>query len=186
VKQRRIRVVSYRRVFRTDWRIRRVWDFDLTKMVPGGIPAQTAAWVFGTVLVVYLLSHTPGTGLVMGLMPGWFRYGSLAVIVAFAARQEAPDGRSIHIYLWARTVQALRDNPEEEETWEEWQEDLPVRWDISGAELRRGRVHGPAKVRTNAPVRVAMKNTRVTLRADAAGELQEVDVKDGERLEVYA
>lgn len=185
MSQRRVRVVSYRRVFRTDWRIRQVWDFDLTKISPGGIPAKMAAWVFMTVLVVYVLSHTPVAKEVVGLVPGWFRYGSLSVLVAFASRQEAPDGRSIHTYGWARFVQALRGSPASEEPWVRWDTDLPVRWDGSGSTLHRGRVLGPCKVSTTQPVRVGNKKTNLTFRADQNGETTFAVIKADEFVEVY-
>jgi hypothetical protein len=151
---------SYRRVFDVDRRIYRVDRWTLP--VPGGIPLRGLGYFLGTLLAVIVCGRLPGLGDALGELTPPLRYVVLPVLVAMFGCQVAPDGRAAHRFAWdwlclrvrarrrcgGRPV-ALEGEPVR------WDGTLGVRFDGDGAELHRGRVSGPARVRFAVPVRLA-------------------------------
>lgn len=90
------RVLSWRGVFRTAWRIPRFMGFDLTRFTPGGPSVRFVGFlVVGFVLAA--LMHAAGITLGLPLIARW---ALLPVGVAWLASRNAPDGRHpLHVAM---------------------------------------------------------------------------------------
>src|SRR4051794_39230234 len=144
-------VRSYRRVFEVDRRIYRVDRWALP--VPGGVPLRAVAYFAAALLAILAAGSLPGIGELVAGVSAPLRFVVAPLAVAVLGSQAAPDGRAAHRFAWdwlrlrlrARRRCAGRVVPLEREPVA-WDGDLAVRWDGSSAQLRRGRVRGPARV----------------------------------------
>src|SRR3954447_14635148 len=140
---------SYRRVFEVDRRIYRVDRWALP--VPGGVPLRAVGYFVTALLVVIAAGSLPGVGALVGGVSAPLRFVVAPLAVAVLGTQAAPDGRVAHRFAWdwlrlrlrARRrcggrVVALEGEPVS------WHGELALRSDGEGAQLRRGRVRGPA------------------------------------------
>jgi TcpE family len=187
----RLLIRSYRRVFEVDRRIYRVDRWALP--VPGGVPLRGLGYFAATIALVVVLGPVPAIGDLLGLLSAPLRYVVLPLTVAVLATQAAPDGRSAHRFagdwlrlrLRTRRRSALRRVPLEGEAVP-WHDVLATRWDVSGAQLHRARVRGPARVDFRVPVEFDDRPRNRLLarsRADSTGP-QTVVIGGGQQLEV--
>src|SRR3954452_20907583 len=155
----RVIIRSYRRVFEVDRRIYRVDRWALP--VPGGVPLRAVAYFVTALLAVLLAGSLPGIGELVAGVSAPLRFVVVPLAVAVLGIQAAPDGRVAHRFAWdwlrlrlrARRRCAGRVVPLEGEPVA-WHGELALRWDGQGAQLRRGRVRGPARVTFNVPVQL--------------------------------
>jgi hypothetical protein len=181
---------SYRRVFEVDRRIYRVDRWALP--VPGGVPLRAVGYYAAAVLVVILAGSLPGLGELVSGVSAPVRFVVLPLAVAVLGTQAAPDGRAAHRFAWdwlslrlrahrrsSGRVVALEGEPVL------WDAELALRWDGEGAQLRHGRVRGPAKVVFHVPVRLSAHRGRLLVRPRPEGEVpQAVVLCPGATLEV--
>lgn len=124
---------------------------------------------------------------VCGLLLGWLawplRLLVLPVLVATAAGQLSPDGRSAHSYVISRVgvrLRAARRSLERpmplDGQVELWAPGVWVSPDHHGAVLRRGRVHGPAQVVFARRVVLIPRRGRYVVRAAAGHRMRRREV----------
>jgi TcpE family len=165
---------SYRRVFEVDRRIYRVDRWALP--VPGGVPLRAVGYFVAALLGVLAAGALPLVGEAVAAVSAPLRFVVVPLAVAVLGTQVAPDGRAGHRFAWdwlrlrlrARRRCGGRVVPLEGEPVA-WQGELPVRWDGNGAQLRRGRVRGPARVTFATPVRLSDGRGRLVARTDRDG-----------------
>jgi hypothetical protein len=163
---------SYRRVFEVDRRIYRVDRWALP--VPGGVPLRAVAYFAAALLAMIAAGALPVLGELVAAVSAPIRFVVVPLAVAVLGTQAAPDGRAAHRFAWdwlrlrlrARRrsggrVVALEDEPVA------WHGDLALRWDGDGAELRRGRVRGPARATFHVPVMLRDGSGRLVARVGA-------------------
>jgi hypothetical protein len=168
----RLIIRSYRRVFQLDRRLYRVDRWALP--VPGGVPLRALGYFTATLLAVVVLGGLPGVGELVGFLSPPLRYVVLPLAVAVLGTQAAPDGRAAHRFAWdwlrlrirarrrcSGRVVALEGEPVL------WHGEVAVRWDGEGAQLRPGRVCGPARVTFTVPVGLDGRGSRLQARPAA-------------------
>ena len=181
---------SYRRVFEVDRRIYRVDRWALP--VPGGVPLRAVGYFAAALLAVILAGALPGIGEVVGTVSAPIRFVVLPLAVAVLGTQAAPDGRAAHRFAWdwlRFRLRARRRCADRVVTLEgepiAWDGELALRFDGDGAQLRRGRVRGPARVTFNVPVALSDRGRRLAARGRSGGETpQAVVLCAGETMEV--
>src|SRR4051794_30360078 len=166
---------SYRRVFEVDRRIYRVDRWALP--VPGGVPLRAVGYFVASLLGVLAAGALPLVGEAVAVVSAPLRFVVVPLAVAVLGTQVAPDGRAAHRFAWdwlrlrlrARRRCGGRVVPLEHEPVV-WQGGLAVRWDGDGAQLRRGRVRGPARVTFNVPVVLRPGGSGLVAHARPVGE----------------
>jgi hypothetical protein len=181
MSERPVEVRSYRRVFRTEWRLTRVMGFDLTKWVPGGVPVKPCLYGLAALAAMWVLSHLPVLGAMVGAFPGWLRYGTVPLGVALVSMRPTPDEQSTMDYAVAITRLALRPR---RPGWVPVRGTLVVRWDDSSSRLVPGRVHGVARVCFNQPVTLIDRRRALIARPGPATDAEHVVLAAGAVLEV--
>jgi TcpE family len=185
----RLVIRSYRRVFRVDRRIYRVDRWALP--VPGGVPLRGVVYFACALLIVIAAGALPGLGDLVELLGPPLRYVILPLGIAVLGAQASPDGRPAHRFAgdWLRARvrrsrrSAGRPIPLEGESIA-WHGRVAVVWDGSGADLRRARVTGPARVSFAEPVHVERRNGRFVVRSGDGVPVRELDLRDGLVMEV--
>jgi hypothetical protein len=181
---------SYRRVFEVDRRIYRVDRWALP--VPGGVPLRAVGYFVVTLLVVIVAGSLPAVGAVVAGVSAPLRFVVVPLAVAVLGIQAAPDGRVAHRFAWdwlrlrlrARRTCGGRVVPLDGEPVA-WHGELALRVDGAGAQLHRGRVHGPARVTFHVPVQLSDSGGRLVARAQSEGRApQAVVLCAGEAMEV--
>src|SRR4051812_43443450 len=170
----RVIIRSYRRVFEVDRRIYRVDRWALP--VPGGVPLRAVGYFAAALLAMIAAGALPGLGDVIASISAPIRFVVLPLAVAVLGSQAAPDGGAAHRFAWewlrlrlrARRRCAGRAVPLEGEPVA-WDGELALRWDGDGAQLRRGRVRGPARVTFNAPTKLSDRGGRLVASAGTEG-----------------
>lgn len=173
-----VRIVSYRRVFKSDERITGLFDVDFTKWWPGGIPAMPVGYALVALAAMWLLSHTPGLGEVASLAPSWLRYLTVPAAVAILASRDTPDGRANPFaYVWAQlrvalglpavwTAGGVPVPPLDD--WTVLREPVAMHWDASSPTPRPCRIVGPARITSRESMRLKASPSR--LQASRGGE----------------
>ncbi len=208
---------SYQRIFKPD---RRIYQIDGRRLpVPGGVPLNWLVWVFGTLLVILVLSSRSllftlvaavagallGAGSrgwrgavaagavvacgvqVCGLLLGWvdwpLRLLVLPGLVATAAGQLTPDGRSAHRYLLSRAVVRFRVARRSLERpvmvdgqVVDWAPRVWVAPDHYSPVLHYGCIHGPARVVFGRRVVLTARRGRHVARPAAGHRMREREV----------
>src|SRR4051794_3155566 len=166
---------SYRRVFEVDRRIYRVDRWALP--VPGGVPLRAVGYFVASLLGILAAGALPLVGEVVDVVSAPLRFVVVPLAFAVLGTQVAPDGRAAHRFAWdwlrlrlrARRRCGGRVVPLEREPVA-WHGELPVRWDVDGPQLRRGRVRGPAWITFSTPVRLSDGHGRLVARPDREGD----------------
>jgi hypothetical protein len=166
---------SYRRVFEVDRRIYRVDRWALP--VLGGVPLRAVGYFVASLLGVLAAGALPLVGEALDVVSPPLRFVVVPLAFAVLGTQVAPDGRAAHRFAWdwlrlrlrARRRCAGRVVPLDCEPVA-WHGELPVRWDGDGAQLRRGRVRGPARVTFATPVRLSVGRGRLVARTHRDGD----------------
>src|SRR4051812_14521972 len=181
---------SYRRVFEVDRRIYRVDRWALP--VPGGVPLRAVGYFVAALLAVLVAGSLPAVGALTAGVSAPLRFVVAPLAVAVLGSQAAPDGRAAHRFAWdwlrlrlrARRRCAGRLVPPEGEPVTRHRE-LPLRWDGYGAQLRRGRIRGPARVMFSVPVQLGQGHGGLVAQPRSVGEVpQAVVLCSGVVLEV--
>src|SRR3954447_20161316 len=165
---------SYRRVFEVDRRIYRVDRWALP--VPGGVPLRAVAYFAAALIVVIVAGALPGVGELVSGVSAPLRFVVAPLAVAVLASQAAPDGRAAHRFPWDWLALRLRARrrcggrvvPLEDEPVT-WHGELALRWDGDGAQLRRGRVRGAARITFNVPVQLNDRHGGLVAHARSEG-----------------
>ena len=186
----RLTVRSYARVFQVDRRLYRIDRWALP--VPGGVPLRGVVYFVVALVAALLASGLPGVGALLGALSPPLRYVVLPLAVAVLGTQAAPDGRSAHRFAWdwlrlrvrSRRRCAGRPVPLEGEPVG-WHGVLATVWDERAPRLQRGRVTGPARVASSAPVQLRQRRGRLVAGNCANGPGEDsVVLKTGEILDV--
>jgi hypothetical protein len=138
-------IISYRRVFKTSWRMTRFMTWDLTRFWPGGVPLGAGAYFAGTCAAVWLVSLLPVIGDLVKLLPWVIRYLGIPAGVAYLGITYEPDGRSFHAAVIAYCGLWLRHQSRKRRRRPRLRP-VAVRWDASRAALLNGIVHGPGRL----------------------------------------
>jgi hypothetical protein len=184
-------VRSYRRVFRLERRIYRIDRFVLP--VPGGIPLRGLVYFVAGFLAVLVAGSLPGLRSLLALAPLPLRALLLPAAVAVLATQATPDGLPAHRFAHTWLSFRLRAR----RSWSERPapatgESVLVAAncgyspDLSAPELRRSRVHGPARVEFGVPVSLEQRRRSWIARLDTAAVTARnaVELAAGQRLEI--
>src|SRR5215213_5600535 len=177
----RLMIRSYRRVFEVDRRIYRVDRWALP--VPGGVPLRAVAYFVAALLGVLVAGSLPGIGELVAGVSAPLRFVVVPLAVAVLGSQAAPDGRAAHRFAcdWlalrfrARRRCTGRVVPLEGEPVM-WHGELALRWDGDGAQLRRGRIRGPARVMFNVPVGLRHRGGGLVAQPRSEGEVPQTVV----------
>ena len=147
--------------------------------------SRSAGRLFRTAAVAALFAFTSAyaAGVVLGALDWPLRLVVLPALVATMAGQVAPDGRAAHRYLLSWVALRLAparcslDQPVAGEgTVQVWAPEVWVAPDEHSPVLRRGRVHGPARLEFKRPVVVYRRHGRHVARAAAGHRLRRGEV----------
>ncbi len=184
-------VRSYRRVFRLERRIYRIDRFVIP--VPGGIPLRGLVYFVAGFIAILIAGRLPGLRSLLALAPLPFRALLLPAGLAVLATQATPDGLPAHRF--AHTWLSFRLRPRR--SWSERSAPAagePVSFDancryspdLSAPELRRSRVHGPARIEFGVHVSLEQRRRSWIARLDttAVAAPSAIELAAGQRLEI--
>ena len=195
-----IQLRSYREVFRLT-EGRRMYTFGelrIADVIPGGLPLRAVGYFLAAVILVFIASHLPLLGALLGELPWQLRYFILPGMCAALGVVVAPDGRMPHRFAadWLRFHARRRRRVAGEPVPHEGERrhvggELAAVPDATWPELRRATVRGPALVELPYTMAISRRRGGRLLarkpgpgRARGCAEVASVDLQPGERLEV--
>jgi hypothetical protein len=168
-----LQIRSYRVCFEMEHRIHKIDQWRVP--VPHGVPLRGIAYFCGLFVAILVLSSLPVIGVMVGLLHPVLRFVMLPVGGSMALLRWRLDGRPAHrvarawvrMQIEPRRLAAFRTLPAAAAAAVSFDDVVAAPDDRTGR-LRKGAVHGPARVTFRLPVQTSAK--RRSLHVRQAGE----------------
>lgn len=184
----RVTIRSYRICFKLERRLHRIENWRIP--LPYGVPLRGMGYAVVALIAIVILDGIPPASLLLGALHPVLRYGILPIAIAYLMTQWSVDGRAAHHVglAWVR----YRFGPSRLVAFRAQPAPGVVRFgsvtfapDDTAARMRRGVVHGPARVTLYFPARARQRGRTLYLRQSPGEPLwrgQVVNVRPDQRI----